>query len=62
MMSLLFGTQYLAPDKFRKNSKPFSKQSLSILNLNIRSINKIFVSSSMSALFVFLKHGLIIQT
>ena len=35
-------TQYLAPDKFQRNFKPFSKQSLSILHLNIRSINKNF--------------------
>ena len=37
-----FDTQYLAPDKFQRNFKPFSKQSLSILHLNIRSINKNF--------------------
>ena len=35
-------TQYLAPDKFKRNFKPFSKYSLSILHLNIRSINKHF--------------------
>ena len=35
-------TQYLAADKFQRNFKPFSKQSLSILQLNIRSINKNF--------------------
>ena len=35
-------TQYLAPDKFQRNFKPFSKQPLSILHLNIRSINKNF--------------------
>ena len=35
-------TQYLAPDKFQRNFKPFSKQSLFILHLNIRSINKNF--------------------
>ena len=34
--------QYLAPDKFQRNFKPFSKQPLSILHLNIRSINKNF--------------------
>ena len=33
-------TQYLAPDKSQRNFKPLSKQSLSILHLNIRSINK----------------------
>ena len=37
-------TQYLAPDKFQRNFKPFSKQSLSILHLNIRSINKHFAA------------------
>ena len=35
-------TQSLAPDKFQRNFKPFSKQSLSILHLNIQSINKNF--------------------
>ena len=35
-------TQYLAPDKFQRNFKPFSKQSLFILHPNIRSINKNF--------------------
>ena len=35
-------TQYLATGKFQRNFKPFSKQSLSILHLNIRSINKNF--------------------
>ena len=35
-------TQYLASDKFQGNFKPFSKQSLSVLHLNIRSINKNF--------------------
>ena len=39
---LTLDTQYLAPDKFQGNFKPFSKQSLSILHLNIRSINKNF--------------------
>ena len=34
--------QYLAPDKFQRNFKPFSKQSLSILYLNVLSINKNF--------------------
>ena len=28
-------TQYLAPDKFQINFKPLSKQSLSILHLNV---------------------------
>ena len=61
-------TQYLAPDKFQRNFKPFSKQSLSILHLNIGSINKKFEAFnsftclliSISALFVFQKHGLMI--
>ena len=35
-------TQYLAPDKFQRNFKPFSEQSLSILHPDIRSINKEF--------------------
>ena len=35
-------TQYLAPDKFQRNFKPFSKKLLSILHQNIRSINKNF--------------------
>ena len=35
-------TQYLAPNKFQRNFQPFLKQSLSILHLNIQSINKNF--------------------
>ena len=35
-------TQYLAPDEFQRKFKPFSKQLLSILHLNIQSINKNF--------------------
>ena len=56
-------TQYLAPDKFRRNFKPF-QQSLFILHLNIRSIKKFFFFTclliSISALFVFQKYGLMI--
>ena len=33
-------TQNLAPDKFQRNFKSFSKQLLSMLHLNIQSINK----------------------
>ena len=38
-------TKYLAPDKFQRNFKLFSKRSLSILHLNIRSLNKNFEAS-----------------
>ena len=35
-------TQYLMPDKFKAKFKDFSKNSFSVLHLNIRSINKNF--------------------
>ena len=38
----MLGTQYLVPNKFKTNSKDFSKNSFSILHLNIRTINKKF--------------------
>ena len=41
-MLLLFTHNILHLINFRRNFKPFSKQSLSILHLNIRSINKSF--------------------
>ena len=33
----MLGTQYLVPDKFKTNFKDFSKNSFSILHLDIRS-------------------------
>ena len=41
-ISTTLDTQYLASDKSERSFKPFSKQSLSILHLNIRSRNKKF--------------------
>ena len=38
----MLDTQYLVPDKFKTNSKDFSKNSFSVLHLNIRSINRNF--------------------
>ena len=38
----MLDTQYLMPDKFKTNFKDFSKNSFSVLHLNIRSINKNF--------------------
>ena len=38
----MLDTQYLMPDKFKTNFNEFSKNSFSILHLNIRSINKNF--------------------
>ena len=38
----MLGTQYLVPDKFKTNFKDFSKNSFSILLLNIRSVKKKF--------------------
>ena len=38
----LLDTQYLVPDKFKTNFNDFSKNSFSVLHLNIRSINKDF--------------------
>ena len=38
----MFDTQYLMSDKFKTNFKDFSKNSFSVLHLNIRSINKNF--------------------
>ena len=40
----ILDTQYLALVTFQRNVKPFSKQSLSMLHSNIRSINKKFES------------------
>ena len=64
--------QCLAPEKFQRNLEPFSKQLLSILHLNIRSIKKILkplnlnrftcLLISILELFVFQKRGLMIQT
>ena len=45
-------TQYLAPDKFQRNFEPFSKQSLSILHLNIRSISQNFETFKQFYLFL----------
>ena len=39
-------TQYLMPNKFKTNFKDFSKNSFSVLHLNIRSINKNFEAST----------------
>ena len=36
----MLDTQYLTPDKFKTNFKEISKNSFSVLHLNIRSINK----------------------
>ena len=36
----MLDTKYLAPDRFKINFKDFSKNSFSVLHLNIRSINK----------------------
>ena len=38
----MLDTQYLMPDKFKINFIDFSKNSFSVLHLNIRSINKNF--------------------
>ena len=38
----MLDTQYLRPDKFKTNFMDFSKNSFSVLQLNIRSINKNF--------------------
>ena len=38
----MLDTQYLMPDKFKTNFKDFSKNSFSVVHLNIRSINKNF--------------------
>ena len=38
----MLDTHYLMPDRFKTNSKDFSKNSFSVLHLNIRSINKDF--------------------
>ena len=38
----MLDTQYLVPDRFETNVKDFSKNSFSVLHLNIRSINKNF--------------------
>ena len=62
-------TQYIAPDKFQRKLKPFSKQSLSILRLNIRSLNKHFEAFKQFYLSLnfhfsivyFQKHGLMIS-
>ena len=57
ILILIFATMFLisihnypALDKFQRNFKPFSKQSLSILHLNIRSINKNFEAFKQSYL------------
>ena len=42
----MLDTQYLMPDKFKTNFKDFSKNSFSVLHLNIRSINKNFEAFS----------------
>ena len=42
----MFNTQYLMPDKYKINFKDFSKYSFSILQLNIKSMNKSFESFS----------------
>ena len=36
----MLDTQYLNPNKFKINFKEFSKNSFSVLHLNVRSINK----------------------
>ena len=36
----MLDTQYLKPNKFKINFKEFSKNSFSVLHLNVRSINK----------------------
>ena len=38
----MLDTQFLIPDKFKTNLKDFSKNSFSVLYLNIRSTNKYF--------------------
>ena len=42
----MLDTPYLVPDKFKTNSKDFSKNSFSVLHLNIRSITKNFEAFS----------------
>ena len=42
----MLDTQYLMPDKFKTNFTDFSKNSFSVLHLNIRSINKNFEAST----------------
>ena len=59
----MLDTQYLMPDKFKTNFKDFSKNSFSVLHLNIRSINKHFDFTEFYSklnylvLYAFLKHG-----
>ena len=50
----MLDTQYLMPDKFKTNFKDFSKNSFSVLHLNIRSINKNF--EPFSEFYSKLKH------
>ena len=66
----MLDTQYLMPDKFKTNFKDFSKNSFSVLHLNIRSINKNFEAftefySKLNYIFsviCFLKHGQVRKT
>ena len=51
----------LAPDKFQRNFKPFSKQSLSILHLNIRSINKNFEAFNQFYLFFIFNSSIVLS-
>ena len=49
-------TKYLEPDKFQKNFRPFSKQLLSVLPLNILRINENF-NFNFSIVFFFINVG-----
>ena len=49
----MLDTQHLVPDKFKTNSKGFSKNSFSVLHLNIRSINKNFTEFHSKLNYVF---------
>ena len=42
----MLDTQYLMPDKFKTSFEDFSKNSFSVLHLNIKSINKNFEAFS----------------
>ena len=59
----MLDTQYLMPDKFKTNFKDFSKNSFSVLQSNITSINKNLEAftefySKLNHMFsAFLKHG-----
>ena len=51
----MLDTQNLVQDKFKTNFKDFSKNSFSVLHLNIRNINKTF--EAFAEFYSKLKHG-----